>query len=262
MIKRFLAHPLTRGLDIDHPSTTERRRQIIREKHFLKKIYQEWYTVIATAIPDSKEPVLELGTGAGFLSDVIPDLITSEVFFQPSIRVVLDGQQFPFANDSLRGIVMIDVLHHLPQCRSFFKEAVRCVRPGGCVAMVEPWVTAWSRLVYSKLHHEPFRPEANEWQFPSSGPLSGANGALPWIIFERDRTRFEREFPEFKIEFVELTMPFRYLVSGGVSMRALMPGWTFGLWRWLENRLRSQLGQLAMFAYVVLRKRNRVDKAL
>ena len=122
--------------------------------------------------------------------------------------------------------------------------------------MVEPWVTAWSRLVYSKLHHEPFRPDANEWQFPSSGPLSGANGALPWIIFERDRSQFEREFPEFKIEFVELTMPFRYLVSGGVSMRALMPGWTFGLWRRLEHRLRSQLSQLAMFAYIVLRKRS------
>ncbi len=254
LIKTFLAHPLTCGLDIDHPSTTERRRQIIQEKRFLKKIYQEWYAVISTAIPDSKEPVLELGSGAGFLSDVIPDLITSEIFFQPSIRVVSDGQQLPFANDSLRGIVMIDVLHHLPRCRSFFKEAVRCVRPGGCVVMLEPWVTAWSRLVYSKLHHEPFRSSANEWQFPSSGPLSGANGALPWIIFERDRAQFEREFPEFKIEYVELTMPFRYLVSGGVSMRGLMPGWTFGLWRWLENRLCSQLSKLAMFAYIVLRK--------
>ncbi len=63
MIMTFLAHPLTRGLDIDHPSTTERRRQIIQEKHFLKKIYQEWCTVISTAFPDSKEPVLELGTG-------------------------------------------------------------------------------------------------------------------------------------------------------------------------------------------------------
>ena len=118
--------------------------------------------------------------------------------------------------------------------------------------MIEPWVTGWSRLVYGHLHHEPFRPQAEEWGFPSSGPLSGANSALPWILFERDRDRFEQEFPQWEVREIQLIMPFRYLVSGGVSLRSLMPGWSFGLWRALEKVLLPWMDQWAMFALVTL----------
>jgi hypothetical protein len=120
--------------------------------------------------------------------------------------------------------------------------------------MIEPWVTPWSGFVYSRLHHEPFRPEAEAWEFPSSGPLSGANGALPWIIFERDRLRFEQEFPEWRIRVIKPMMPFRYLVSGGIALRSLMPGQTFGLWCGLERVLRPWSRTLAMFAQIVLER--------
>ena len=125
--------------------------------------------------------------------------------------------------------------------------------------MIEPWVTPWSRLVYSKLHHEPFQPEAVEWTVPQRGPLSGANSALPWIIFDRDRTRFEREFPEWQIHTIKPFMPFRYLLSGGVSMCSLMPGWSFALWRNLENLLRPWMKSLAMFALIVLVKEGEIE---
>jgi hypothetical protein len=149
---------------------------------------------------------------------------------------------------------MTDVLHHLPQPRRFFSEAARCVRSGGVIVMIEPWVTPWSRLIYTKLHHEPFRPEATEWEFPPSGPLSGANGALPWILFERDRTQFEQEFPQWRIQLIKPMMPFRYLISGGVSMRSLMPGWTFSSWRRLEWLFQPWMKSWAMFVQIVLRK--------
>ncbi len=252
MLKTRLAHPLTRGLSIDDPRTTRLRRQIIRDKSFLRRIYEEWYALISAALPLEVGPVLEMGSGAGFLSDSIPGLITSEVFCCPDIHVVLDAHELPFAEGTLRGIVMTDVLHHVPQPRHFLAEAARCVRPGGVIVMIEPWVTPWSRLVYGRLHHEPFRPDALEWEFPSSGPLSGANGALPWIIFRRDRARFEQEFPQLQVQLICLMMPFRYLVSGGVSLRSLMPGWTFGLWRGLENMLRPWMDSMAMFAMIVL----------
>jgi hypothetical protein len=80
MIRSLLAHPLTRGLDIDDPRTTQLRREIIQEKSFLRQIYQEWYATIAGALPRSMGPVLELGSGAGFLKDFLPGLITSEIF--------------------------------------------------------------------------------------------------------------------------------------------------------------------------------------
>jgi hypothetical protein len=251
---QWLSHPLTVGLDIDDPKTTLLRRRIIREKAFLWRIYQEWYAAMAATLPEGDGPVLELGSGAGFMKEHIPGLITSEIFYLPEVDAVLDGQKLPLASEVLRGIVMVDVLHHLPQVSSFFAEAERCLRAGGVIIMLEPWVTAWSRIIYGRLHPEPFLPEESSWEFPPSGPLSGANGALPWMIFERDRDKFQREFPRLKIRGIFLAMPFRYLLSGGVSMVSLSPGWTFGIWRLLESLLQPWMRRLAMFARIELVK--------
>jgi SAM-dependent methyltransferase len=260
MLKNLLAHPLTRGLNIDDPRCTELRRSLIRKKSFLRQIYEEWYEAITALLPLAKDPLLELGSGGGFLSDFVPEVITSDVFYSLHVNVILDGSHLPFVDGSLGGIVMTDVLHHLPRPRQFFTEASRCVRSGGLMIMIEPWVTPWSRLVYSKLHHEPFQPKAAEWTFPQRGPLSGANSALPWIIFHRDRTRFEREFPLWQIDTIKPFMPFRYLLSGGVSLRSLVPGCSFAFWRNLENLLRPWMKRLAMFALIVLFKESEVEE--
>lgn len=102
MFGRLLAHPLTRGLEIDDPATTVLRPAIVQSKPFLKRIYQEWYRKIASSFPDIPGSVLELGSGAGFLADYIPGLITSEIFHCRNVRLVLDGQSLPFAIRSLR----------------------------------------------------------------------------------------------------------------------------------------------------------------
>ncbi len=250
----WLAYPATRGVDLDDPQLIPLRRQIVREKIFLRRIYEEWYAAIVGSLPDGDGPVLELGSGGGFLDETIPRLITSELLFSPHVRVVLDGQDLPLRDGSVRAIVMTDVLHHLPDSRRFLKDSARVVRRGGRLVMIEPWVTAWSSLIYSRLHHEPFLPRAITWEFPAGGPLSAANMALPWIIFIRDRAKFEREFPQWRIVAVTPMMPFRYLLSGGVSMRSLMPWWTFGLWRAVERVLTPWREQLGMFAHVVLER--------
>ena len=51
MIKRLLAHPLTRGLDLDDPRTTELRRTIIQSKPFLRALYTEWYREVCEVLP-------------------------------------------------------------------------------------------------------------------------------------------------------------------------------------------------------------------
>lgn len=254
MIKHWLEHPLTRGLPLDSPLTTARRREVIASKPFLRRLYQEWYTTIAAHLPAGPGRVLELGSGAGFLQAHVPDVIRSEVFHCPGVSLVLDARQLPFATGSLRAIVMTDVLHHVPDVRPFFHDAARAVRVGGAMVMVEPWVTTWSKLVYGRLHHEPFLPDAPDWAFPAEGPLSSANGALPWMVFVRDRTIFTRDVPTWRVETITPQMPLRYLLSGGVSLRNLMPAATFGVWRRLEGALQPWMDELAMFATVVLRR--------
>jgi len=252
MIKALLAHPLTRGMDIDDPRTTHLRQEVIQSKPFLRKIYEEWYKEIVAALPPCEGPVLELGSGAGFLREYIPELLTSDIFATPGAALVMSAHAIPLRDGSLRAIVMTNVLHHLSRPRRFFAEAGRSVKPGGAMIMIEPWVTTWGRWVYTHLHHEPFVPEASRWEFPQTGPLSAANGALPWILFVRDRHQFEHDFPMWQVRTIRPIMPFRYLVSGGVSMRSLVPGWSFGAWRALENCMRPWSQHWGMFAHIVL----------
>lgn len=245
---------MNRTAGIDDPQITLDRRRIIRQKSFLRKIYDEWYRKIADAIPPGEGHVLEIGSGAGFLREYLPSLLTSEIFFIPSVSVVLDARHMPVRRDALGGIVMTDVLHHIPDVRSFFNDAARCVRPGGVIAMIEPWHTPWSKLIYQNLHHEPFLPGAEHWEFPACGPLSSANGALPWIVFRRDRSQFESEFPAWRVERIEPTMPFRYLASGGFSRLTPQPGFLFPVWTGLERLLNPWMGTFAMFAFILLRR--------
>ncbi|MDD2857613.1 MAG: class I SAM-dependent methyltransferase [Candidatus Nanopelagicales bacterium] len=248
----LLSHPLTRGLDPDDPSTTLLRRKVIRNKSFLRRLYAEWYELLCSRLPNDTGQILEIGSGAGFLSDYVPEVITSEVFPLEGVDQVEDATALSFADASLAAIVMTDVLHHIPNVASFFAESTRTLRIGGRLVMIEPWNTAWSRFVYQRLHSEPFLPEAADWRLPTGGPLSTANGALPWIVFKRDRERFELDFPELAIVSVEPLMPMAYLASGGVSMRSLAPGFMYPAVRNLEGRVLREHG--AMFALIVIER--------
>lgn len=253
-LRDWLAHPLTQGKDIDSPETTALRREIIESKPFLKAIYEDWYAAIATELKSvpSTHPVLELGSGAGFLAERVPHLITSEIFHLQGMHLMLDAQQLPFGPATLNGIVMTNVLHHIPDPALLFAEAQRCIVPGGKIVIIEPWLTAWSRFVYNHLHHEPVDESNTTWKIDGDGPLSTANTALPWILFQRDRQAFAQRFPTLKIQEVRPIMPFRYLVSGGISMRNLMPRWSYPLWRGLEAALSPLRSGLGMFAKIVL----------
>jgi SAM-dependent methyltransferase len=254
LLHRLLAHPLTASLDLDDPATTELRKQIICSKPFLKAIYDEWYGMLAAALPPIEGQVLELGSGAGYAACFLPNLITSEIIPCAGVRLALDARRLPLAAQSLRAIVMTNVLHHVPDVGSFFAEAFRCLRPGGRILMIEPWVTPWSRIIYRHFHHEPFVTDSTDWSFASTGPLSGSNMAIPWIVFARDREMFVSRHPSLQIERIEPFLPFRYLVSGGVGMRSLMPGFTHAAWALAERMLQSQMSRLGLFAFLSVRR--------
>ncbi|MGH2883764.1 MAG: class I SAM-dependent methyltransferase, partial [Solirubrobacteraceae bacterium] len=173
-----LEYPTTASLSVDSPETTIQRWQIIRDKAPLRQIYDEWYLTIASSLPGGDEPVLELGSGAGFMSTYVPNLITTDILELPGLGRVMDAcAPWPFPDDSLRAVAMVNTLHHLHDVTAFFREAIRCLTPGGVISMIEPWNSWWSRFVYGRLHPEPFDPRADSWSFRSDGPLSDANVA-------------------------------------------------------------------------------------
>jgi SAM-dependent methyltransferase len=253
-MKHFLKHPLALNLNLDSQDAPSVHSQIIRSKPFLQKIYHEWYQSILLNLPDQSGRILELGSGGGYLKDFFPDIITSDIQQNKNVDIILDGRYLPFSASSLDAIVMVDVFHHLPDVDRFLQESMRCLTTKGRIIMVEPWITTWSAIIYKHLHHEPCLPESERWEFPDTGPLSGANLALPWIVFKRDQNVFLDKYRSLKIKQIETDWPFVYLLSGGVSMRTLVPKRSYPLCRRIERLLSPGMKHLAMFATIVLEK--------
>jgi len=249
-VRKALEHPLSIDLSVDDPDTTLIRRAIVEQKGFLRCIYLEWYKLIIAYLQES-EIVLELGSGPGFLNKLRPSTITSEILSIPDVSLIANGCQLPFAKHSLDAIVMTNVMHHISDISAFFDEASFCIRPGGKILLVEPWRSGWSEWVYKRFHPEPFLPY-RDWTLPEGGPLSSANGALPWILFWRDKKIFESRHSDWEINIVKPLMPFSYLASGGVSLRSFVPSWCYSVFRLLERPWESRY---AMFAFILLKKK-------
>jgi len=253
ILRNLLFHPDVRDIDINAPETILRHARLIRKKEFLRQLYDEWYRSILQTIPlDAPGIVVELGSGGGFIHEINPSVFTTDILNAPNLDAVLDASNLPFKGHSLKAIVMVDVLHHLPRVREFFREAARCIQTEGSIVMIEPWNTLWSQWIYRRFHREPFDPKVRNWRILNGGPMTGSNQALPWILFDRDREQFNSDFPEWSLDNLQLHSPFSYLISGGVSIRSLLPGKFFRICREIEDLLAPLMPKLAMFATIRL----------
>lgn len=239
---------------LDDPETTLKHRKIILSKSFLKKIYEKWYAdfiKIAKQLPPGK--LLEIGSGGGFLKELMPEIITSDIMSLNHCDMVFSAEEMPFSENELSGIFMLNVFHHIPKPFLFLKEAERTLKTGGKIVMIEPANSWFGRWIYKTFHHEPFDIKG-DWEIKSGGPLSGSNQALPHIYFERDRKKFENEFPNLKILSIKYHTPLMYLLSGGVSRNALVPAGTFGFWNFIEKIVDPLAKQLGMFQTIEIVK--------
>lgn len=247
--------PEMRDIDnLDAPDVTLLHADIIRKKPFLKRVYIDFYRKFAEVVQAPEGKVLvELGSGGGFIKEVIDNVITSEIIELPRVDKVFSALEMPFEGAGVDAFFMFDVLHHINEPRKFFTEAIRCLKKGGRIVMIEPANTPLSRYIYKNFHHEPFDIRAN-WELERTGRLSQANGAMPWIIFTRDRKIFEKEFPSLKILKIRNHTPFRYLLSGGLTLRQLVPSFTYTPIKCIEFVLSPLNNLLGMFQTIVLQK--------
>ncbi len=58
--------------------------------------------------------MLEVGSGGGFLRELFPPLLSSEIVAWQGVSLVADAHALPFPAGGLRAIVMTNVFHHLP----------------------------------------------------------------------------------------------------------------------------------------------------
>ncbi len=255
LIKRWLKLPAAMDIkDLDDPAATLFHARMVQCKPFLKRLYIDFYRQLQKAVPDSENRVVvELGSGGGFIKEVIADVVTSDILELPNVDKTFSALDMPFEEGGVDAFLMVDVLHHIVDSRVFFAEALRCLKVGGKIVMIEPANTLWSRFIYRNFHHELFDTQA-DWQLEEIGPLSHGNGAIPWIIFSRDRMLFESEFPSLKIISMHTHTPLRYLLSGGLKLRQLVPSFTYPAVKAIEFILTPANSLLGMFQTIELQK--------
>lgn len=241
-------------MDLNSYQTLLEHRKIIRKKTFLKNLYLDFYQeFINASLPRGR--IIELGSGAGFLKELIPGVVTSDVIDGPDIDKVFYADKMPFKNSSIAAFLMIDVLHHIKDPEKALMEMKRCLKAGGKIIMIEPYISAWGFLIYKYLHPERKGfDDKSGWKIKGSGRMSDANPAMSWVIFKRDRKIFEKKFPNLKIiRFIPHT-PIRYLISGGLSKFQLLPTVFYSLIFFLENKLTIFNNKIGMFVTIELKK--------
>jgi len=154
----------------------------------LRAIYKEWFAQLWHYV-EHLHPIVEIGAGPGFFKEYRPQLISTDVVPTPNLDVVCGAGSLPFLSRSLGGLVMLDVLHHLPNPLEFLNEAGRVLRPGGRLVMIEPWITGPSYLLYRYFHDEDCslgidirRPFGDSQKRAFDG-----NAAIPFKILKQDK---------------------------------------------------------------------------
>lgn len=233
-----------------------RHKTIWQKKPILRILYTSWYQEMAKQLVEGK--TLELGGGTGNFKEFAPNVVSSDIVPSPWIDVVADAQDMPFEDQSFDNIVMFDVLHHIENVTFFFNEALRVLRRGGRIVMMEPYISWASWPVYHFLHPEPvdFRqdPLALVEPSPNRQPFD-ANQAFATILFERNFKQFKAQYPHFIKIYHRKTAFLTYLLSGGFDKPSLIPLSLLKPLLALENMLSFLNFFVAFRIIVVLEKR-------
>lgn len=260
-IRKLLLDPKVAGVAVDDPSLLERHQQVLAEKPLLASAFEAFYRQML-ALRDrhvrAQGIEVELGSGAGFFKRVHPELITSDIRPGRGIDRVVDALDMPFEARSVRCLYAINLFHHLPDPGVFFNEVSRVLAPGGLCMLVEPHGGFFSAFLHRRLHADEYFDETATWRNEGiTGPLGGANQAAAEIVFRRDRPIFDTRFGN-QLEIVERPYALnalRYLASGGVNFRPLLPAVAAPLLSAVEHLASPLARHWSLHQVTVIRRR-------
>ena len=229
-----------------------------QDKPVLKIIYHDFYERISAFLVQGK--TLEIGGGTGNLKEYAPNVIASDIIDSPWLDCVLDAQSIPLANESIETIVGVDVLHHIERPVRFFREALRVLKPGGRVILLDPAITPLSYFFYHFIHEEPVVMSINpleDGELDANRQPFDANQAIPSLIFNKYFKNFKVEFPDFQLVSKRYISILAYPLSGGFQKWSLMPTFlTLPLLK-AEKFLEPAIGKMLGFRILVTLEKSR-----
>lgn len=199
---------------------------------------------------------VELGSGVFPMRNNYADILATDLVPDPLMDRVLDAMAMNLEDRSVRALYGQNCFHHFPRVETFFAEVMRVVAPGGGVILIEPYYGPFAQALFTRLFAtESFDKNATSWDMASAGPMVGANQARSYIVFVRDRHLFTQRFPQLRICYTApLDTYLRYLLSGGLNFRQLVPDALVGAVKLVEHLLTPMRTYVALHQVIVVQR--------
>lgn len=241
-----------------HKDLIDKNRGLWKRKPLLRTVYVDLYRTMQKHLSPAPGNVVELGSGMGTISEVMPDCVRTDLFAYPWLDLVENAYKLSFESESVSNLLMVDVFHHLRYPGNALREFHRVLVPGGRVILMEPGLGALGRLIYEWMHVEPVgRPQEITWEAPQEWSphevdYYAAQGNATWIFKQR---RFDEKLGQWKIVEIREITALAYAASGGYSGPQLYPTAAYPFVKSFEKLLQFLPNLFATRLLVVLEKK-------
>ena len=224
----FLRASEVDGVNVDSADRMRAHGEVLAKKPLLQQVFREFHEMFRALDDKFFTGVgkrIELGAGVAPIRDTYPDVLATDIVEDLNLDLVLNAQDMDLEKNSVRSFYGQNCFHHFPQPSEFFAELDRTLVPGGGAIVLEPYYGPLASFLYKRLFKtEGFDKKFPKWETPADGPMHGANQALSYIVFVRDREIFEEKFPNLEIVHQEVCKNhLKYLISGGLNFNQLLP---------------------------------------
>lgn len=255
----ILRDPLLDGMDVDAESRLQLHLKMLKRKRMLREVFTEFHCLfrkLDRQFLSGNGVEVELGSGVAPMRDSYPGVLATDIVYAPHLDRVLNAEAMDLPDKSVRTIYAQNCFHHFPHPDLFFRELDRVLVPGGGAILLEPYYGPFATFLYKRLFRtEGFDKTYPSWETPLTGPMNGANQALSYLVFIRDRKEFERKHPSLKMVHHEVVGNYlKYLLSGGLNFRQLLPDSLTGFVGVLEKLMSPFNRWIALHHVVVIRK--------
>ena len=255
----ILRDPSVEGIDVDGDGRLAVHGRMLARKPVLREVFHAFhhlFDALDKRFLSGAGTRVELGAGVSPMRDSYADVLATDIVAGPRLDRVLDAENMDLPDASVHALFGQNCFHHFPHPDRFFDELDRVLAPGGGAVLLEPYHGPFASFLFKRLFAtEGYDKDYPSWETPASGPMNGANQALSYLVFVRDRALFEAKHPSLKIVHQETCGNWlQYLVSGGLNFRQLCPNWAAPLVRGAQWLLSPLNRWLALHHVVALRK--------
>ena len=261
-VRKLLYEKEVLNIDVNNDKLLEAHYLILRKKKLLNSAFETFYKDMSKICDqnffcDGLE--VELGSGVGFFKKIRKNVLSSEFERKGlSYDLKIDATNMNLKDNSIKCIFAINVFHHIAFPSKFFNELIRVLKTNGGCILIEPHNGFFSRFLHKNLHeNEYFDTEKIEWDDEKSfGPLANANQALAHNVFVRDKSLFVEKYGEH-LEIIHEQYELnglRYLFSGGLNFRQILPSFLDYFLKTIENTLSPFAKFWTPFKMTVIKK--------